>query len=196
MRFLFDFVSPYSYLAWTQIHAIAARHGRDVEPVPVLFAGILKARDARGPAETPERRAYLVRDVQRIAHALGVPIRPPPVHPFNPLLALRVASRAPRRELIDALFTCAWVTGEGLTDRAVVERAAGREAVAAAETDEAKQLLRRATDEAIAAGVFGVPTILVDREMFFGTDSLPHLERFLGGEDPVRADFIAAWRTP
>ena len=92
IRFHFDFISPYAYLAWTQIHALAARHGRSVEPVPVLFAALLDHHGTKGPAEIPAKRRYLMFDVVRKARALGVPIGPPPAHPFDPLLALRVAS--------------------------------------------------------------------------------------------------------
>ena len=202
VRFLFDFVSPYSYLAWTQIHRVAERHGREVEPVPVVLGAILKARNAKGPAEVPHRRAYAARDLARRAHEYGVPLVPPPVHPFNSLLPLRVASipapPAVRRALIDALFASTWVTGEGTTDRAVVARAAdaaglGDDALVAAESDENKLRLRQQTDEALAAGVFGVPTMFVDGEMFFGNDSLPHLDRFLRGELPAVPTNLLDW---
>ena len=200
--FLFDFLSPYAYLASTQIHALAARHGRDVELVPVVFGALLDAHGTRGPAEIPARRRYLIRDVVRIAHRFGVPIAPPPAHPFNPLLALRVASlpmaSERRRALVDALYRAAWVDGRDLGDRAVVAAvvaAAGGEPglVDAAGTDEAKARLRRQTDEAIAAGVFGVPTMLVDGEPFWGCDSLPYLEGFLAGERPVHDELVARW---
>lgn len=55
-----------------------------------------------------------------------------------------------------------------------------------------KQQLRAATDAAIAAGVFGVPTVIADGELFWGVDSLPHLERFLAGHDPITAEDAAA----
>ena len=202
LRFLFDFVSPYSYLAWTQIHRLAERNGREVEPVPIVLGAVLKARNAKGPAEVPHRRVYAARDLARLAHVYGVPLVPPPVHPFNSLLPLRVASLpappAVRRALIDALFASTWVTGEGTTDRAVVARAAdaaglGDEALAEAETDAGKLRLRQQTDEALAAGVFGVPTLFADGEMFFGNESLPHLERFLRGEQPPLPDDLVEW---
>ena len=202
LRFLFDFVSPYSYLAWTQIHRLAERNGREVEPVPIVLGAVLKARNAKGPAEVPHRRVYAARDLGRLAHVYGVPLVPPPVHPFNSLLPLRVASLpappAVRRALIDALFASTWVTGEGTTDRAVVARAAdaaglGDEALAEAETDAGKLRLRQQTEEALAAGVFGVPTLFADGEMFFGNDSLPHLERFLRGEQPPLPDDLVEW---
>jgi 2-hydroxychromene-2-carboxylate isomerase len=65
IRFCFDFISPYAYLAWTQVHALADRHGRAVEPVPVLFAALLDHHGTVGPAEVPAKRRYLMFDVVR-----------------------------------------------------------------------------------------------------------------------------------
>src|SRR5947207_2147613 len=107
LQFYFDFISPYAYLGWTQIHLLAGRHGSTVEPVPILFAALLNTYGHKGPAEIPPKRAYIFKNVLRLAHRLGVPLQPPPAHPFNPLLALRVASlpmeAGERRRLIDAL---------------------------------------------------------------------------------------------
>lgn len=72
LLFHFDFVSPYAFLSWTQIRGIAARAGRTVEPVPVLFAGLLDAHGTKGPAEIAAKRRYLFKDVARKAHRLGV----------------------------------------------------------------------------------------------------------------------------
>jgi 2-hydroxychromene-2-carboxylate isomerase len=207
IEFLFDFISPYSYLAWTQVHSLGARVGRDIESRPVLLGGIFNALGTKGPAEVPPRRAYLVKDILRAAHRAGVKLVLPPAHPFNPLLALRIASldmdRDLRRRIIDALFAATWSTGEGIEgpDRvAAVLRASGLDEaplLVAAATAQAKDRLRRNTDDAIARGVFGVPTMFVDGEMFFGFDSFPEIEDFVRGEDPAarHPDVIAEWAT-
>jgi 2-hydroxychromene-2-carboxylate isomerase len=192
--FYFDFVSPYSYLAWTQIGALGQRCGRDVEPVAVLFAGLLEAHGHKGPAEIPAKRRYLFRDLARKAHRLGVAFSWPPAHPFNPLVALRVASLpeepARREALIDTLFRAAWTRRQAIDSAervAEVLSAAGHDGaglVAAAQTPACKQRLRAATDAAIARGVFGVPTVSDGDELFWGTDALPDLEAHLGGELP------------
>ncbi|HEY1548617.1 MAG TPA: 2-hydroxychromene-2-carboxylate isomerase [Kofleriaceae bacterium] len=182
--FYFDFVSPYAYLAWTQIHALAARHGRDVRPIPVLFAALLGNSGTLGPAEIPLKRAYLYKDTKRIAATFNVPFAPPPTHPFNPLLALRVAGLDART--IDALFDAAWAGGSGIDSAERVAAIVGDDSlIARANEPAAKARLREATDAAIAAGVFGVPTMIADGELFWGCDSLPHLERFLDGNDPI-----------
>jgi 2-hydroxychromene-2-carboxylate isomerase len=202
LRFVFDYQSPYAYLAWTQIHALAARFGVTVEPVPVLFAALLDAHGTRGPAEVPARRRYLIRDVARIAHHLGVPFALPPAHPFNPLLALRVSSlpmtAEQQRVLIDGLFRAAWASGVGVTDPGTVQAIAGgvglsSRALEDAASAENKSRLRARTAEAVGAGVFGVPTMLVADQMFWGCDSLPHLEHFLGHGDVVPRDLVERW---
>jgi 2-hydroxychromene-2-carboxylate isomerase len=199
----FDFVSPYSYVAWHRVKAVAAAHGRAIEPVPVVFGAILSAHGTLGPAEVPAKRAYVVKDTVRAAHAAGLPFGPPPAHPFNSLLALRVATQpadpAARSALIDRLFAAVWGGGPGVEDPAVVARICdevgldGAALVAGAKTDDVKARLRANTERAIARGVFGVPTMVADGELFWGNDSLAHLDRFLAGGDPVRADDLARW---
>jgi 2-hydroxychromene-2-carboxylate isomerase len=196
ISFSFDFISPYAYLAWTQIHALAERNGARVSPNAVLFAGLLNHHGTKGPAEIPAKRAYIFRDAIRRARALDVKIAPPPSHPFNPLLALRAVHAAPeenQRALIDGLFAATWggASATGIDDPKTVERAANDAgldgAALIAGAAKAKDALRTATDEAIARGVFGVPSMEIDGELFWGLDSLDLLERHLRGERPIGA---------
>jgi 2-hydroxychromene-2-carboxylate isomerase len=203
IRFLFDYLSPYAYLAWTQMHALGERHGREIDPVPVLLAGLLEAHGHKGPAEIPPKRVYMFKHIVRLASRLGVTVSPPPSHPFKPLLALRVSSLPmsieTRRALVDRLYAATWRGGPGVEDASVVARIAsevgldGDSAVAQAGGDEVKRRLRAQTEAAIAAGAFGVPTLLVDGELFWGVESLSDVERYLRGEDPVDAIDIARW---
>lgn len=201
--FYFDFVSPYAFIGWSQVNAIAARNDRTVEPVPVLFGALLDAHGTLGPAEIPAKRAYLFRDAYRKAHRLGLPpLRLPPSHPFNPLLALRVASvpltgpdaAGARRRRVDALYAATWTLGTGIeTAEAVADALTGagldaERLLREAQEPATKQRLRDATAEAVTRGVFGVPTVIADGEMFWGTDGLDHLDAFLHGEDPVPKD--------
>jgi 2-hydroxychromene-2-carboxylate isomerase len=193
IRFYFDYVSPYAYLASTQIWTMAARHSRAVEVVPVLFAGMLGASGAKGPAEIPAKREYMYRDVNRLAKQLGVPIEPPATHPFNPLLALRATHAAPSRETVEKLYRAVWAESKRIDDAAIVAALLGEDVVAKANDADVKSKLRTATDDAIAAGVFGVPTFIVDGEMFWGVDSLPLLERFLDGET-IAPGVVERWQ--
>ncbi|MET0595203.1 MAG: 2-hydroxychromene-2-carboxylate isomerase [Polyangiaceae bacterium] len=205
IEFFFDFISPYAYLASTRVEALAQRIGHEIEPRPVLFAAILNTIGTKGPAEVPARRAYVVKDVVRAAHRAGVPIDLPPAHPFNPIPALRVASidadRATRWRIIHALFAATWAGGGGIDGNeriGEVLRQAGLDDVAllarAGET-EVKERLRKNTDEALARGAFGIPTMFIGGEMFFGFDSFPAIEAFARGEDPVaaRAELLERW---
>lgn len=206
LRFYFDYLSPYAYLAWTQIHSLAARHDREVEPVPVLLAALLDAAGSKGPAEIPAKRVYILRDCVRTAHRLGVPFGLPPSHPFHPLLALRVSSLpmepAQRRALVTALFDAVWKGGgSGVESKAEVASSAnsvgldGAALVEAAAGQEAKDRVRRATEEAIAEGVFGVPSIVAEGELFWGLDALPNLEQHLRGDAPDAREVVGRWRT-
>lgn len=195
LRFHFDFVSPYSYLAWTQIHSVAERHGCAVEPIPVLFAGLLNHHGMKGPAEVPAKRRYLLFDVVRKARQLGVPFGLPAHHPFNPLLALRVVSvpmrPEQRRPLIDRIYAGVW-SGEAVNveDATTLSRFASEVGVDARVVDEAgspegKARLKDQTERAIADGVFGVPTTMVNGEPFWGVEALGALEHFLVASTPT-----------
>jgi 2-hydroxychromene-2-carboxylate isomerase len=205
LRVHFDFISPYAYLAWTQLPALAARHGRELEPVPVLFAGLLEHHGTLGPAEVPAKRRYVLFDIARKARALGVPLELPVHHPFNPLLALRLASLplepAARRALIDRLFAAVWSgRAENIQDPVVVAailRELGHDperTLAEATSPAGKARLKAQTDRAIADGIFGVPSVLADGELFWGVDALPLLDAFLGGAAPsVDPGLEARW---
>lgn len=207
LRYYLDFISPYAYLGWPQARALAERCHVELRPVPVLFAAMLDAYGHKGPAEIEPKRLYTFKHVTRLAHDLGLPLRPPPAHPFNPLLALRVAS-LPRLShdeqlrTVDVLYALVWATGEGVTEPAVVARALeaaglpGDAMVAEAGTPEAKERVRRQTEDAIARGVFGVPSMEVERtgEIFWGQDALPHVERHLDGDDPVTPEWLEQWK--
>lgn len=206
VRFYFDYISSNAYLAWTQLPNLVAKYGYTIEPVPVLFAGLLGAHGQLGPAEIPAKSLWMAKNNLRKAVRLGVPLNPPAFHPFNPLLALRVSSlpleTVERTMLISALFDAVWVRSLHVSETAVVEGIgdeiglSGRELVAAAQQDDCKALLRRQTDDAIARGVFGVPSMEVAGEIFWGYDDFPFLELALAGKDPIAALAIEDWPSP
>jgi 2-hydroxychromene-2-carboxylate isomerase len=203
IRFYFDYISPYSYIAWTQIRRLAASHGRRVEPIAVLFAALLNANGQKGPAEIPSKRVYIFKDVLRKAHRLGVPFSMPPTHPFNPLLALRVSSLPmadeARMALVDALFKATWAGGSGVEDPVSVAGIVsangldGETLVAEAAGSDAKARLRRQTDEALELGAFGVPTIVADGELFWGFDAFDVIDDHLGGRGPAGGELLERW---
>jgi 2-hydroxychromene-2-carboxylate isomerase len=206
IRFYFDYESPNAYLAWTQLPKLAGRHRVTVEPIPILYAALLDAHGQLGPGEEPAKGRWMGKNLLRKAALLGIPLNPPAFLPFNPLLALRVSmtplARDSRGALIDALFQAVWVRGLHVSDATVVESVAneiglpGAALVAQAHTPEIKRQLRTQTDEAIAQGVFGVPSMLVADELFWGYDDFPYLELFLAGRDPLDAEVWQRWSRP
>jgi len=206
IRFYFDYESPNAYLAWTQLPKLADRYGFTVDPVPILYAALLDTHGQLGPAEVPAKGRWMSKNLARKALVLGVPLNPPAFLPFNPLLALRAtlvpSAPAERSALIDALFRAVWVRGLHVSDAAVVERVAtevglsGAALVADAQSPEIKKQLRSQTDHAISRGVFGVPSMEVGDELFWGYDDFPYLELFLAGKDPVDSAEWQKWSRP
>jgi 2-hydroxychromene-2-carboxylate isomerase len=156
---------------------------------PVLFAGLLKQHEHKGPAEIEPKRAWTYRDVAWRAHTQGTPLDLPAAHPFNPLPLLRLAlacagpGGTPNRRVVEALFHHVW---RGGLDAACPERLAVLRAALAPERDpdgpEVKAELRAAGDAALAKGVFGVPTVVLDGRAFWGDDALPMLKAALQGD--------------
>lgn len=206
LTFYFDFVSPYAYLGWKQIADVAERHGRTLNAKAILFAAMLNHHGQKGPAEIPAKRIYTFKNVIRMAHFNGLTIKPPPAHPFNPLLALRAVSTpmadSQQHALIDAIFDVVWRGAEieksrDVTDPKVIAALAtkigldGAAVVKAASSQEAKDRVKHETENAITKGAFGVPTMIADDELFWGADSIPHLEAHLRGDDPANRERLA-----
>jgi 2-hydroxychromene-2-carboxylate isomerase len=170
----FDFVSPFAYLQSEQLAALAPRI--TVRYKPVLFAGILGAHGQLGPAEIPAKRAFTYRFVLWQAKRLGIPLKLPHEHPFNPLPLLRLAIACDcQASAIHRIFRFVWRDGR-LPDLPI-EWAELTQELDLADADariaepDVKETLRRYTDEAIALGVFGVPTLALRGELFWGADA-------------------------
>jgi len=170
----FDFVSPFSYLQSELLLEI--ERSLRIRYRPVLFAGLLKAHDHKGPAEIPAKRRFTYRHVVWQARALGIPLKFPAAHPFNPLPLLRlaiVADCAP--EAVRRIFRFVWRDGR-LGDLPIewaelmAELQVPDAATRIADQD-VKDALRRNTEEAIGRGVFGVPTLVIGEELFWGVDA-------------------------
>ena len=172
----FDFISPFAYLQWRRLWRDEPALAAHLQPKPLLLAGLLDHWGQLGPAELPGKRRHTYRHVLWQARELGIPLRFPPAHPFNPLPALRMCLAAPDRVLAtDALFTHIWEHGRAGDDlEALAEVARGlqvpdlREAIGARAV---KEQLAWNGAEAIARQAFGVPTLVVGPEIFWGNDS-------------------------
>ncbi|MBX6318515.1 2-hydroxychromene-2-carboxylate isomerase [Pigmentiphaga sp.] len=190
--FYFDPISPYGYLASTQIESLAARYGRRVEWRPVLLSvTVLQVMGLKPVPATPLKGDYSRRDKNRLARLLGVPMCEPRHPDVSPIRALRAFLWLKQRDAAQAAAfarsLCArlWARGENISATEDVLDEAARlgldvEAMRAGmESPEIKTLLREEVDRAVAAGVFGVPFFIVDGEPFWGVDRLWMLEHWL-----------------
>ena len=188
ITFYLDFISPFAYLAFEQLPVALKGVSYSVTHKPVLFGAILKHHGQLGPAEIAPKRDWTYRHVLWLAHSLGVPLQMPASHPFNPLGLLRLAvacdaDGTPNRYVCETLFRHVWCGGAEASDAARLQTVTELLApMRAANSDEVKAQLKANTDEAIARGVFGVPTFEVDGKLFWGVDALPMLRAYLLGD--------------
>lgn len=190
----FDFISPFSYLQWCTLRELPEFEAAQLRPV--LFAALLKHWQHKGPAEIPGKRRFTYRHVLWLAEQYGIALRFPPAHPFNPVRALRLAvALEAQHKVVNTLFRFIWEEGRDPNNAIewnVVQTRLGMiDGDALVSAPRVKERLRANGEEAIAAGVFGVPTLLVDGELFWGFDAtdmglayLREPERFDRGEYP------------
>jgi len=200
VSWVFDVISPFAYLGLRDLERLPGHV--ELRFVPVLLAPLLNHFGQMGPAEIPSKRTFTYRFVLWRARSLGIPMRFPPTHPFNPLAGLRliVAAGSDRRAastVLEAVFR----DGRDVTDAAVIADLARMLGVAEPEravSDPAvKQRLRENTDWAIAHGVFGVPTLVIGEELFWGHDAFQMALDYLA--DPAMlhtTEMRAAQRLP
>jgi 2-hydroxychromene-2-carboxylate isomerase len=190
--FYFDFSSPYSYIASEWVEALAARHGRTVRWQAILLGATFQAAELRSPVGYPIKRDYALRDFRRSARFEGVPYTQPEEFPIPTQNAARVfwwldetqgtpAAAAWARAGLRAYFTRGTLLSQPDALKALAAGSGldARQAEAAWNDPQWKARLKRANDEAIAAGVFGAPFFVVDGEPFWGNDRKAQIERWL-----------------
>lgn len=198
----FDFSSPYAYLGWTQAEALARRTGATLDLRPMLLGGVFRALNVppdihAGLGEAKAR--HRANDLRRCAVHFDVPLRMPAGHPFRTVDALRalLVVGPPWGPLVDRIFKAYWVEsldiGNADVLKAILDEAGydGAAVLRKTHDEEVKADLRRRTDEAVAKGVFGAPTFVVDGSLYWGQDRLDMVEAALGGSPApaVPADF-------
>jgi 2-hydroxychromene-2-carboxylate isomerase len=191
VEFLFDFGSPTSYLAWTQLPALCEATGASLEYRPILLGGVFKATGNSSPVSVPAKGRYMLEDLDRFSRRYGVPLRFNPHFPINTLTLMRGAIGFQQREpgrfeaYVSTIFRAIWVDGANLGDAAVVQivlNDAGFDAKAfAALVDDpaVKEALKLNTEEAVRRGAFGAPTMFVGGRMYFGQDRLDFVREAL-----------------
>jgi 2-hydroxychromene-2-carboxylate isomerase len=200
VTFYFDFASPWAYLGATQIERVAREHGADVRWRPILLGALFRrigTPDVPIDSFSAPKRAYAFRDLMHWADHWGVAFRWPSRFPVRTVQALRLAlateadcGATKMVELAQALFAALWVHDRDIADGAELRAIAAAHDVPAATVDRSesdaviKQALFASTDEAIGAGVIGVPSFVVQGHLFWGQDRLDHVARVLSGWTP------------
>ena len=188
LTFYLDFISPYAYLAFHVLPESLMGLNYTVTYKPVFLGALLKHNAMLGPAEVPPKRDWVYRQVQWHAQQQGLVLEMPASHPFNPLplLRLAVAMQAqglPNRYVCETLFKHVWEGGGDAADAtrlaAITQQLAPARDPAA---EEVKAQLHAHSGEAIAQGVFGVPSFEVDGKVFWGLDALPMLRAYMQGD--------------
>ena len=169
----FDFISPFAYLQFSRLSQLPT--DLRVTMKPVLFAGLLEHHGHKGPAEIPSKRQFVYRFFTWQAARRGVPFNMPPMHPFQPLPPLRLAIAAGgTSEVVGRIFDFIYGRGRNVEGAALLElgRELGLDDLETRITDpQVKERLRENTNEAISAGVFGVPSFVARGELFWGDDA-------------------------
>lgn len=189
-EFYFDFVSPYTYLAATQIEDLARRKGARIVYRPVFLGGIFKETGNHPPIDIIKKAQYLPKDVKDWSEHYGVALSFPSVFPFNSVKAVRGAIIAEREgklpDYTQTVFRACWGEGKDISDLqslGTIAESVGLDRekfLAGIEDPEVKEDLKRRTAEAVERGAFGLPTFFVDGEMFWGNDRLVLVEKRLG----------------
>lgn len=193
VEFFFDVGSPTAYLAWTQLPGLCAQAGAELVYRPMLLGGVFQATGNASPANVPAKGRYMDADMARFARRYGVPLAVNPFFPVNTLMLMRGATgaqmHAPERfqDYLSGVFHAMWVAPQNLNDPATTARAlvaAGfdpAEVMGWAGDADVKAALRASTEEAVARGAFGAPTMFVGDRMFFGQDRLDFVREALAG---------------
>lgn len=194
----FDFISPYAYLQWHRLRREAPQ--LPINPKPVLFAGLLGHWGNKGPVETPPKRNWTYAHCLWVARRHDIPMQLPAAHPFNPLPLLRLSiALGASEDVVDRLFSYVWRDGllpsdegawQDLLDEFLIEPSDMN-------ADAVKQQLHRNCEQAIEAGVFGVPTAVVDEQLFWGVDATDMLLACAAGDPFFKSDtYRAAHQLP
>ena len=188
LTFYFDVVSPYAHLAFHQLPQVLQGLDCQVRYQPVLFGALLKHHGQLGPAEVAAKREWTYRQCLWLGRQLGIHLQLPAAHPFNPLPLMRLAIATdahgfPNRAVCDTLFNFVWTSGKSASDPArLKEITEWLDPARSPQAEDVKAQLRTFTEQAIDRGVFGVPAIQVDNDIFWGLDALPMLRQYLEGD--------------
>jgi 2-hydroxychromene-2-carboxylate isomerase len=194
VEYYFDFLSPYSYFSFISLKNKDFFNNYDVELKPVVMGSLFNHFEMKGPGMIRPKRQYMLKQCFIYAAINNISFTPPDKHPFNPLYALRLATKSCSKErqleIIEALFTACW--GRGLTlgepeELSPILQESGFDAQTLIDltfNKEVKKELKQNIKDAISSDIFGVPSFKVQDEIFWGNDSINQMELFLSNDFP------------
>jgi 2-hydroxychromene-2-carboxylate isomerase len=186
VTFYFDYGSPATYLAWTQINNIIEEANATLTMIPMLLGGVFKETGNVSPATVPAKGKWMNNDLKKHAELYNVEFNSNSFFPINTLNLMRGAIAAQNMDIFqkysEAIFTGIWVKDLNLGDISILQDYLDKSDINTvklfdlAQSDEVKTILIQNTKEAVAKGVFGAPTFLIDDELIFGQDRLNFLK--------------------
>ena len=190
IELVFDFVSPNAYMIWYPLKTLAEKHGATIEVIPVFLGGMHKLTGNAPPcirdAEVKGKNAYATLEMTRFIAKHGLTKwKMNPLFPFNSVTLQRmlVALEPEKRNaLVEVLLPAIWEDGLDVTDNEAVGKVlneAGfdaQELFAKTQDPAVKQKLMDNVEAQVNRGAFGIPTIYIDGEMFFGKERLDQVE--------------------
>jgi len=193
LDFYFDYLSPYAYFSWRKIIDFCNENEVELTIHPIVFGKLLDHWGQLGPAEIPPKRKWLANYCARYARQYDFKFVGPKFHPFNPLTALRLSLKevcgVEQKKVVNAIFEAGWSHGKDIGDLQELIKILdssgidGSALVKRTMEPSIKELLKHETAIAIELGVFGIPTMIIDKELFWGNDQFDHMALYLKGED-------------
>jgi 2-hydroxychromene-2-carboxylate isomerase len=193
LDFYFDYLSPFSFIAWKRLGELKPL--AQVDLIPVALGPLLNHWGIKGPGEVQPKREFLLKSCLRRSAREGFAFTTPKTHPFNSLYALRLSIKEVagdhQEKVVGALWRAGWEQRIDMGEPDELLNVLRAESLPADELYEksflpaAKRALKANIQQALAAGVFGVPSFVVEGELFWGEDSLPDLLAFLTNRDPL-----------
>lgn len=195
LNFYFDFLSPFSYFAWLKMESFAKELNLQVNYKPVALGPLLNHWQIKGPGEVEPKREFLLKQMLRYASKNQIEFTTPKTHPFNSLYALRLSLKGVagihQERVIETLWKAGWQKRIDMGEPDELLKVLRDSDLPADElyeksfSREAKAELKQNIQEAISKGAFGVPSFVVDDELFWGQDSMIELKDFIQGNDTL-----------
>lgn len=189
LDFYFDFGSPTAYLAYKRLNQLAERYDLTINYQPILLGGLFKATDNASPVTIPAKGLYMMQhDLPRFAKRYGVRMEMNPHFPINTLLLMRGAFAAQQLECFksycETVYDAMWVEGLNMGDPEVIRTRLSQAGInadvllALTQEQSIKDKLHTNTKAVVMRGAFGVPTMFIGDQMFFGQDRLDFVEEY------------------